>query len=287
MKQRALQTFKECVRKMSSSLIDKRKSPLTDLIRFLLLFLLRNLFQIFLHCDVSPSSLRSSFHAKGFRVSTLGTTHLFYIFEIFQESPALLKSVKDAYGVNCFEEECLVELKKELSIRLAEGISSFVEKKHISCSNHFWFLGWQRQCSGNGHHLPVFPSCSRWHLPSHFQGPVSLCPSLLPTLSYMSRDSRTLPDLWASAQWGRRSWTEVAASRYQGNILFRLEAIKFIETQLPASISSAFRVLPRAVEDPDFDVRLTMLRICPSLLNHENFAFDTKSVLEEWLHVSS
>ncbi|VDM86079.1 unnamed protein product, partial [Strongylus vulgaris] len=64
--------------------------------------------------------------------------------------------------------------------------------------------------------------------------------------------------------------------------LFRLVAIRYLQSTLAENIHHVFRILPKAIEDSDDEVRRIMVDMCPSLLAVEEYAADTVKELQEW-----
>ncbi|VDK73919.1 unnamed protein product [Cylicostephanus goldi] len=62
----------------------------------------------------------------------------------------------------------------------------------------------------------------------------------------------------------------------------RLVAIRYLQGTLAKNISHVFRILPKAIEDTDDEVRRIMIDMCPSLLVVEEYAADTAKELQEW-----
>ncbi|KHJ89726.1 hypothetical protein OESDEN_10441 [Oesophagostomum dentatum] len=62
----------------------------------------------------------------------------------------------------------------------------------------------------------------------------------------------------------------------------RLVAIRYLQSDLAKNIHHIFRVLPKAIEDTDDEVRRIMVDMCPVLLAVEEYAADTVKELQEW-----
>ncbi|RCN33854.1 hypothetical protein ANCCAN_20307 [Ancylostoma caninum] len=62
----------------------------------------------------------------------------------------------------------------------------------------------------------------------------------------------------------------------------RLVAIRYLQSTLASNIHHAFRILPKAIEDTDDEVRRIMIDMCSTLLVVEEYAADTVKELQEW-----
>lgn len=77
----------------------------------------------------------------------------------------------------------------------------------------------------------------------------------------------------------------VASEYYIGILFFRLVAIRYLQSTLANNIHHAFRILPKAIEDTDYEVRRIMVDMCSSLLVVDEYAADTVKELQEWTEV--
>ena len=66
----------------------------------------------------------------------------------------------------------------------------------------------------------------------------------------------------------------------------RLVAIRYLQTDPAKNIQHIFRILPKAIEDSDDDVRRIMVDLCPMLLAVEEYAAETVKELQDWTEVS-
>ncbi|ETN82530.1 hypothetical protein NECAME_07916 [Necator americanus] len=62
----------------------------------------------------------------------------------------------------------------------------------------------------------------------------------------------------------------------------RLVAIRYLQSTLAKNISHVFRILPKAIEDTDDEIRRIMIEMCSTLLVVEEYAADTMKELQEW-----
>lgn len=62
----------------------------------------------------------------------------------------------------------------------------------------------------------------------------------------------------------------------------RLVAVQYLHKTLAANIRHVFRILPKAIEDTDDEVRRLMIEMCSTLLVVEEFAEETEKELQEW-----
>ncbi|PIO74595.1 hypothetical protein TELCIR_03390 [Teladorsagia circumcincta] len=62
----------------------------------------------------------------------------------------------------------------------------------------------------------------------------------------------------------------------------RRVAIRYLHSTLAANIEHVFRILPKAIEDTDSEVRGLMIEMCSTLLAVEEYASDTVKELQEW-----
>ncbi|WKX93316.1 hypothetical protein Q1695_010957 [Nippostrongylus brasiliensis] len=62
----------------------------------------------------------------------------------------------------------------------------------------------------------------------------------------------------------------------------RLVATKYLHSTLSTNIRHVFRILPKAIEDTDDEVRRLMIEMCSTLLVVEEYAEDTVKELQQW-----
>ncbi|KAK5965612.1 hypothetical protein GCK32_012104 [Trichostrongylus colubriformis] len=62
----------------------------------------------------------------------------------------------------------------------------------------------------------------------------------------------------------------------------RLVAIRYLHKTVATNIEHVFRILPKAIEDTDGEVRAVMIEMCSTLLAVEEYAAETVKELQEW-----
>ncbi|KAJ1346884.1 hypothetical protein KIN20_001807 [Parelaphostrongylus tenuis] len=177
------------------------------------------------------------------------------------ESPYLIEAVCKAYGSDCLDHPTMTDIRDKLALEIGKAISN----------------------------------SDYWEVRDTALEVATIVPSFRPTLGPLRQLVVSDPSPYVRAAALRCLIMDAECYEQEVPQLCesvvcsdpdaepRLVAIRYLHSTLPSNIENVFRILPKAIEASDDEIRRLMVEMCSTLLVTKEYAADTAAELQEWI----